>query len=336
MTSFEQVLEDYRSLGIDKQIDYQKFYLYSIITHSTAIEGSTITELENQIMFDQNVSLKGKSLMEMQMNLDLKRAYEKSLQNARDHSPITPVMLKELSSIVMYNTGNEYNTALGNFSARKGDYRLCGVTAGVGGKSYMNFQKIPYKVEELCQYLNNCRQQSGSMSVHEKYNFTFDSHYLLAHIHPWVDGNGRMARLLMNQLQFEMDLIPTKILKEDKEEYIKALVKTTEEEDLTVFRKYMTESMANNLRREIEIFKEDSKKNIDLGLNDNITDSVVIKQGIGSAIKYKLNDEWIDGIKISSEDLEKYSSGLITPKELAVKYHKAAGQSTMNKARGIK
>ena len=36
----------YRELGIDRQIDYGKFCLYSIITHSTAIEGSTITELE--------------------------------------------------------------------------------------------------------------------------------------------------------------------------------------------------------------------------------------------------------------------------------------------------
>ena len=33
----------YRELGIDRQIDYGKFCLYSIITHSTAIEGSTIT-----------------------------------------------------------------------------------------------------------------------------------------------------------------------------------------------------------------------------------------------------------------------------------------------------
>lgn len=42
----EQLVTRYRELGIDNQIDYDKFYLYSLITHSTAIEGSTITELE--------------------------------------------------------------------------------------------------------------------------------------------------------------------------------------------------------------------------------------------------------------------------------------------------
>ena len=46
---FEILTARYRELGIDRQIDYGKFCLYSIITHSTAIEGSTITELENQI-----------------------------------------------------------------------------------------------------------------------------------------------------------------------------------------------------------------------------------------------------------------------------------------------
>ena len=54
-TKLEKLISQYRELGIDKQIDYDKFYLYSLITHSTAIEGSTITELENQIMFDSQV-----------------------------------------------------------------------------------------------------------------------------------------------------------------------------------------------------------------------------------------------------------------------------------------
>ncbi|MEE0973530.1 MAG: cell filamentation protein Fic, partial [Paludibacteraceae bacterium] len=33
----ETLITKYRALGIDKQIDYDKFYLYSLITHSTAI-----------------------------------------------------------------------------------------------------------------------------------------------------------------------------------------------------------------------------------------------------------------------------------------------------------
>ena len=251
INKLEQLVTRYRELGIDTQIDYEKFYLYSLITHSTAIEGSTITELENQIMFDHGVSLKGKSIEEQSMNLDLKLAYEKAIELAKLHKPFTIDMLISLSALVMKNTGKEYNTALGNFSSARGELRLLNVTAGIGGRSYMNYSKVPAKLAEFCERLNSERAKASRMSVDELYQLTFDAHYNLVTINPWADGNGRMARLVMNMLQFEFGLIPTKILKEDKEEYIKALVATREDDDLDIFRRFMADMMEENLRNEI-------------------------------------------------------------------------------------
>ena len=250
----ELLVTRYRELGIDNQIDYEKFYLYSLITHSTAIEGSTITELENQIMFDHGVSLKGKSIEEQSMNLDLKAAYEKAIEHAKQHKPITIDTLISLSALVMKNTGKEYNTALGNFSSARGELRLLNVTAGVGGRSYMNYSKVPAKLAEFCDQLNAERVKSATMTVDELYQMSFDAHYNLVTIHPWADGNGRMARLVMNMLQFEFGLIPTKILKEDKEEYIKALVATREDDNLDIFRGFMTSMMEQNLQNEITTY----------------------------------------------------------------------------------
>ena len=192
----------YRELGIDRQIDYGKFCLYSIITHSTAIEGSTITELENQILFDQGISLRGKSM-------------------AASHTPVTVDMLVELASFVIKN---------------------------------MSYNKVPGKLSELCDRINAARQKSSAMNLQEQYEMTFDAHYALVTIHPWADGNGRTARLLMNQLQMEMGLIPAKILKGDKEEYIKALVETREKEDPSIFRRWMTGLMIRNLRHDIDTY----------------------------------------------------------------------------------
>lgn len=248
----ETLITKYRALGIDKQIDYDKFYLYSLVTHSTAIEGSTITELENQILFDHGISLKGKNLDEQHMNLDLKQAYEKAIEYAKQHKPITTEMLISLAALVMKNTGKEYQTMLGDFSSARGELRLLNVSAGVGGRSYMNYSKVPMKLAELCDMLNERRTKSATMSVDELYQLTFDAHYHLVTIHPWADGNGRMARLLMNMLQIEFGLIPAKILKEDKEEYIKALVTTREEENLDIFRTFMSAVMQKNLTLEIE------------------------------------------------------------------------------------
>ena len=55
-------------------------------------------------------------------------------------------MLKKLSSIVLKNTGTIYQTALGEFSSANGDLRLLNVTAGTGGRSYMNYSKVPTKL----------------------------------------------------------------------------------------------------------------------------------------------------------------------------------------------
>ena len=255
-TELEKLISLYRNLEIDKQIDYDKFYLYSLITHSTAIEGSTITELENQIMFDQGISLKGKSIMEQNMNLDLKNAYETAIKLAHAHTDITIDLLKSLSALVMKNTGQEYKTVLGDFSSVQGDLRLLNVTAGVGGKSYMNYSKVPGKLAEFCDWLNTERKKHTSKSIAQLYELSFDAHYHLVTIHPWADGNGRMARLVMNMLQFEFKLIPTKILKDDKEEYIKALVETRENEDLSIFRKFMTATMVKNLTLDIEAYRK--------------------------------------------------------------------------------
>ena len=250
----EILVTRYRTLEIDRQIDYDKFYLYSLITHSTAIEGSTITELENQIMFDHGVSLKGKSIEEQSMNLDLKEAYEKAIELAKSHTPITIDMLISLSAMVMKNTGKEYKTMLGDFSSARGELRLLNVTAGVGGRSYMNYSKVPVKLAEFCKQLNEERQNATDKSIDELYQLTFDAHYHLVTIHPWADGNGRMARLVMNMIQFEFGLIPTKILREDKEEYIKALVATREDDDLNIFRSFMTSMMERNLSVEIDAY----------------------------------------------------------------------------------
>ena len=255
------LIEQYKNLGIDTQIDYEKFYLYSIITHSTAIEGSTVTEIENQLLFDEGISAKGKPIVELMMNLDLKKAYEESIRLAKAHTDITIDVLKGLSRLVLQNTGSIYKTPLGEFSSANGDIRLVNVTAGVGGKSYMSFQKVPLKLNEFCEWLNARRAQK--MSVAERYNLSFEAHYRLVTIHPWVDGNGRMARLLMNHIQFEYGLIPAKVLKEDKGDYINALIATRESDDINCFLEFMAGEMVKTIASDIEAFlksTEDSRE----------------------------------------------------------------------------
>ena len=251
------VLDEYNRLGITSQIDYNKFYLYSLITHSTAIEGSTVTEIENQLLFDEGIAAKGRTMQEQLMNLDLKKAYEQSMRLARLHQDFSVDLLKSLSAVVMANTGSRYNTLQGSFDASKGDLRLLNVTAGAGGKSYMNFVKVPSKLKDFCSIINQERRRLlSTRNVIEQYRLSFDAHYRLVTIHPWADGNGRMSRLIMNQIQFEFDLVPSKVIKEDKADYIQALIESRERDESSPFCEFMFREHVRNLEIEIENYKD--------------------------------------------------------------------------------
>lgn len=254
---FLDILEEHKRLGFQEQIDYNKFYLYSIVTHSTAIEGSTMTEIDNQLLFDEGLPAKGKSIVEQNMNLDLKAAYERSMELAKNHTPFSVGVLKHLSSLVMRRTGGEVNGMGGSFDSSRGDLRLVNVTAGAGGKTYMNYLKVPQRLDDFCREINKRREQLlKHPDVYEQYKLSFDAHLNLVTIHPWVDGNGRMSRLIMNHLQNEFGLVPSKVLKEDKGEYIKSLKISQEEESGLPFQEFMFEEHAKNLQQEIENYKK--------------------------------------------------------------------------------
>ena len=256
-----EVLAEYKRLDIANQIDYQKFYLYSLITHSTAIEGSTVTELENQLLFDDGIPASGKPMVEQLMNLDLKRAYEQAMRWAREHKALSVEMLKSLSALVMRNTGSVYSTLAVEFDSSQGDLRLVNVTAGAGGRSYMNFQKVPVRLQEFCEVVNERREALlQAPDDAEAYLLSFDAHNRLVSIHPWVDGNGRMSRLIMNYIQFEFGLVPSKVMQADKAAYIQALIDSREEESMEPFRRFMLQEHIRNLQSEIAAYRESMER----------------------------------------------------------------------------
>ena len=254
MNDIKTILGEYNRLGIGDQIDYAKFYLYSIITHSTAIEGSTVTEIENRLLFDDGIGAQ-KPLLEQAMNLDLKSAYEQSIGYARKHTDYTVELLCSLSALVMKNTGADYSTMLGNFSAAKGELRLLNVSAGIGGKSYLSYQKIPSRLQEFCRWLNAERKRLNTSDIDSIYDLSFEAHYRLVNIHPWADGNGRMSRLVMNMIQYEFGMVPSIVKKDNRKQYIHSLEQSEAEENSRTFKAFMLQHHCGNLLKQIEEYK---------------------------------------------------------------------------------
>ena len=249
-----ETVNEYLSLGINQQLDYEKFYLYSIITHSTAIEGSTVTEIENQLLFDEGIST-NKPMAEQLMNLDLKKAYEQSFIYAKSHADFSIELLCKLASLVMKNTGSTYKNIAGEFSSAKGDLRLLNVSAGRGGKSYLAWQKVPDRLQAFCNWLNKERKNINKKDIQKIYELSFEAHYRIVSIHPWADGNGRMSRLIMNMIQYEAGVIPSIVKKENRAEYIQSLALSQENGDSSTFVEFMLNHHIENLQKQIAEYK---------------------------------------------------------------------------------
>lgn len=97
------------------------------------------------------------------MNEDLKQAYELAKTESSSLVQITPALLQRLNATLMRTTSSVHSVMGGSFDSSKGDFRLCGVTAGVGGHSYMNYLKVLAKVDELCAILQAKQKTVGTL-----------------------------------------------------------------------------------------------------------------------------------------------------------------------------
>jgi len=253
----EQLLGEYERLGIGLQVNFSKLHLYSIITHSTAIEGSTVTLEENTVMFDDGLAPAGKPVVEQLMNLDLKQAYEVAEEVATARTKLTLPLLKAFSSLVMRNTGALYRTPHGEYDEAKGDLRLQNVSAGRGGRSYLAWEKVEQRTSDYVSWLNERLAAMDAMTPSEVYDLSFEAHFRLVTIHPWSDGNGRVARLMMNLVQMEGGVPPTIVRSDHKVRYIDALREAQEAGASSPFLTFMTDELLDALSQTIEEYTND-------------------------------------------------------------------------------
>ena len=218
------LLDQFDELDIGKQIDYDKFCLYSIVANSAALDGSTLTDVEVQLLLDESISADGRPMAEQLMVLDLKAAYEQAITYAKKRVDISVEMLNKLSSLVLRNAAVR--------DTKKSD-----------------------KLEELCQNINQKRKTITQTDIIECYKLSFDTQLQLATINPWADSNARISRLLMNQIQFEFGIIPTKVIKDRKSEYNAVFVACRENGDRELFRNLMFDEHIRNLKQIIHNYQ---------------------------------------------------------------------------------
>ena len=246
------LIERYKKLGIADVIDHEKFNLISIVHHSTKIEGSTLTEIETQVLLNEGLTPKGKPLNDSLMVTDHFAAIQYILKQANGQRKISVEFIQEINALVVKSTAQVYNTVFGTIDAATGAFRKGNVSAG--STYFPNYDKVIPLTNDLVYKLVNL--MTDATTVEQQINLSFDAHYNLVSIHPFYDGNGRTSRLLMNYIQAIYKLPLAIVSSESKAEYIEALIAAREKGDIHIFRSFMEAEYSALLTTEIKRFEE--------------------------------------------------------------------------------
>ncbi len=249
-------------------IDLERLNLYLISHHSTAIEGSTLTALETEIFLEKGLTAKGKPLEHHLMVKDHYDSLGFIIESAKAKRKIDTEFIRNINAHVMKSTGTIHHTSPGSFDASKGDLRLLNVRAGLSGESYMNYSKVPAHLKNMYADLNT--KINEAKTIGEINELAFLAHYQLVTIHPFVDGNGRSSRLLMNYIQSYHGVPMTIVFEEDRQQYIESLIETRKKENIQLFLDFMEGQHLKFLNEEIKKLqsiekpKKATKRNIRL------------------------------------------------------------------------
>lgn len=177
---------------------------------SNAIEGNTLTRIETAEVLRRGVAavIKGKPLKDQLEALNHAKALEFIKIQARtlkSHRDITEEKIKAIHKIILTGINDEW----------AGKYRKTEVFIRGFNVDLPQPHKVPYMMAELSQWLQGIQEHAVKVAA--------DAHYKFVSIHPFIDGNGRTGRLLMNLVLlihgYPMAIIPN----EERTQYLTAL-----------------------------------------------------------------------------------------------------------------
>ena len=245
---------EYKELDLQNSIDYKKFCMISIVWHSTKIEGCSLTETDTKILIENDITAAGKPLKDHLMIKDHYEAFQFISAQAKKKRKLSVEFIQEIVALLMKNTGNITNTVLGTFDTSKGDLRLAQVY--VDNKYFPDFKKVPTLLNQFC---NSVNQRIDNAKAEDIVKLAADVHYNYVSIHPFGDGNGRMARLLMNYIQIYHNEPLIKVFTEDRAEYLNILKETDKQKEIDIFREFIAKQQIKFLEKEIEKYKKIDK-----------------------------------------------------------------------------
>ncbi|KAA0716718.1 Adenosine monophosphate-protein transferase FICD [Triplophysa tibetana] len=195
---------------------------YHHIYHTVAIEGNTLTLSEIRHIIETRYAVPGKSLQEQNEVIGVDAAMKY----------INTTLLSRAKDITVDDILEIHRRVLGYVDPVEGG-RFRTTQVFVGHHIPPHPHDLDKHMQELVQWLNS----EETLHLHPV-EFSALAHYKLVYVHPFVDGNGRTSRLLMNLILMQASYPPITIRKEHRAEYYTAL-DTANEGDVRPFIRFI-------------------------------------------------------------------------------------------------
>jgi Fic family protein len=169
--------------------------------NSNAIEGNTLTLNETALVVLEGLTINKKPLKDHMEAIGHKDAFEYMIRISGDKEPLTERVIKDIHSLVLVaDTDN------------KGKYREYPVVISGAQDTPPDPVDIPTLMRELLEkYVSDTRHPIEKIA---------DFHIQFERIHPFIDGNGRTGRLVLNLELIKAGYAPVDIKYKDREDYI--------------------------------------------------------------------------------------------------------------------
>lgn len=212
-----------------------EFFRVKSIYNSNAIEGNLLNYGETRLVVEQGLTISGKPLKDTLEAKNLSAAMDMLEELATQHEhPIRPVDVRAIHAAVL--------SGIDDINA--GKWR--DIEVEITGSKYRPSgpEKVPQEMDEFCDWFE--RVSIPGESDQNPVLLACAAHAWFVVIHPFVDGNGRVARILMNLILMRYGYPIAIVTKDDRSRYYEAL-EQSQACDLTPFVALISECVHESL-----------------------------------------------------------------------------------------
>ncbi len=232
-----QKIRSHGQLGQDALENINKFFRIKQIHHSNAIEGNKLTYGETRLVVEQGLTISGKSLKDTVEAKNLSHALDFLDDLARSAAPVTELDVRSIHQMILSTIDDGI----------AGQYRH--VDVEISGSRFRppSHIDVPAKMAEFGRWLAMVTQPENPWTA--RYGPIIAAavaHTWFVIVHPFADGNGRTARILMNLLLMRSGIPIAVITTEDRIRYYEAL-EEAQSTDLSAFLMLLGESVEETI-----------------------------------------------------------------------------------------